>query len=56
MIEGGALCIIIGVLLLFWGIKYPTKGDYGAADFKLNIGAIGFIVVGIAIIADALGC
>lgn len=54
MIAVSIVFIIIGILLLIWGIKNPSRNDYGAADFQLYIGAVGSIILGVAILVDAL--
>ena len=43
----GIICVLIGIIILFRTIKFPTKGDFAYDDYKGYLGGAGFIALGI---------
>lgn len=43
----GVLCMIIGIIILFFVFKYPTKGSLSYIDYEGYLGGLGFIALGI---------
>lgn len=43
----GVLCIIVGIIILFFVFKYPTKGSLSHIDYKGYLSGLGFIALGI---------
>jgi 4-hydroxybenzoate polyprenyltransferase len=52
-IIGGFICIVIGLIILIWTYKYPSK-DNGvlANNYGGYISGIGFIIGGIMILCE----